>query len=62
LNPRIEALIEEVQGLQQVEAIATSSDRLECLVFGMGDFSASMGMSLDSAIGNTAGYPGDIWH
>lgn len=58
----IEALIEEVGGLQHVEEIAAASARLESLVFGMGDFSASMGIGLDTAIGNTAGYPGDIWH
>jgi citrate lyase subunit beta / citryl-CoA lyase len=58
----LEALIEEVEGMQQVEAIARSTDRLECLIFGMGDFSASMGLSLETAIGETGGYPGDIWH
>jgi citrate lyase subunit beta/citryl-CoA lyase len=58
----LEALIEEVEGLQQVDAIARSTDRLECLIFGMGDFSASMGLSLEAAIGETGGYPGDIWH
>lgn len=58
----IEALIEEVEGLQHVEEIAAASARLESLVFGMGDFSASMGIGLDTAIGSTAGYPGDIWH
>ena len=35
---------------------------LECLVFGMGDFSASMGISLDAVIGSDGGYPGDMWH
>ncbi|MGS0897346.1 HpcH/HpaI aldolase/citrate lyase family protein [Burkholderia stagnalis] len=58
----LEALIEEVEGMQNVEAIARSSDRLECLIFGMGDFSASMGISLDAAIGGASGYPGDMWH
>lgn len=58
----LEALIEEVEGMQNIEQIAHASDRLECLVFGMGDFSASMGISLDAAIGNTGGYPGDMWH
>lgn len=57
----LEALIEEVPGLQNVEAIAQSTERLECLIFGMGDFSAAMGVNLES-IGNTGGYPGDIWH
>jgi citrate lyase subunit beta / citryl-CoA lyase len=58
----LEALIEEVEGMQNVEAIARSTDRLECLIFGMGDFSASMGISLEAAIGGAAGYPGDMWH
>lgn len=35
--------------------------RLECLVFGMGDFSASMGVT-NKNVGETDGYPGDIWH
>lgn len=58
----LEALIEEVEGLQNVEAIARSTDRLECLIFGMGDFSASMGISLDALIGSNSAYPGDMWH
>lgn len=58
----LEALIEEVEGMQNVDAIAQATDRLECLVFGMGDFSASMGISLDAAIGSDGGYPGDMWH
>lgn len=58
----LEALIEEVEGMQNIESIAHASTRLECLVFGMGDFSASMGISLDAAIGGDGGYPGDMWH
>jgi citrate lyase subunit beta/citryl-CoA lyase len=58
----IEALIEEVAGMQNVERIAAVSDRLESLTFGMGDFAASMGVNLDAAIGSTTGYPGDLWH
>ncbi len=58
----LEALIEEVEGMQNIDSIARSSDRLECLIFGMGDFSASMGISLEAAIGETGGYPGDMWH
>jgi citrate lyase subunit beta/citryl-CoA lyase len=58
----LEALIEEVEGMQNIESIARASDRLECLIFGMGDFSASMGISLDAAIGSNSGYPGDMWH
>jgi citrate lyase subunit beta/citryl-CoA lyase len=64
LNRRIglEALIEEVEGMQNVEAIAKSTGRLECLVLGVGDFSASMGISLDAVIGSNKVYPGDMWH
>ena len=58
----LEALIEEVQGMQNIDSIARSTDRLECLVFGMGDFSASMGISLDAVIGSNSDYPGDMWH
>lgn len=57
----LEALIEEVEGLQNVDEIARCSDRLECLIFGMGDFSASMGVDLKH-VGVPDGYPGDIWH
>jgi len=57
----IEVLIEEVQALQNVEAIATCSERMECLVFGMGDYSGSQGIDIVN-IGATADYPGDIFH
>ena len=57
----IEVLIEEVQALQNVEAIATCSERMECLIFGMGDYSGSQGIDIVN-IGGTADYPGDIFH
>ena len=57
----IEVLIEEVQALQNVEEIARSSDRLEALIFGMGDYSGSQGIDTRE-IGRDAGYPGDIFH
>ena len=57
----LEALIEEVEGMQNVDAIAKCTPRLECLVFGMGDFSASMGVT-NKDVGSNDGYPGDIWH
>lgn len=57
----IEVLIEEVEGLQNVEEIAVASDRLECLIFGMGDYSASQRMNVKD-IGGTEGYPGDMFH
>jgi citrate lyase subunit beta/citryl-CoA lyase len=40
----IEVLIESSAGLQQVDAIAAASARLEALIFGPGDLSASLGM------------------
>ena len=57
----IEVLIEETEGLMRVEEIAAASDRLEALVFGMGDYSASQGIDT-GAISGDVGYPGDIWH
>ena len=57
----IEVLIEEVEALQNVEEISRSSERLECLIFGMGDYSASQGINARS-IGDAEGYPGDIFH
>jgi citrate lyase subunit beta/citryl-CoA lyase len=58
----IECLIEEVEGMMNVEEIAASSDRLECLIFGMGDYSASQAMNLRSIGGEGGAYPPDIWH
>lgn len=57
----IEVLIEEVEALQNVEAIATCSSRMECVIFGMGDYSASHGIDT-TAIGESGTYPGDIFH
>ena len=56
----IEVLIEEAAGLQNVEAIAAASPRLESLIFGMGDYSASQQMNLRGWGGE--GYPGDVFH
>lgn len=56
----IEALIEEVQGLQNVETICTADPRLECVIFGMGDYSASQGIAVKSGLDND--YPFDLWY
>ncbi|MSP66655.1 MAG: CoA ester lyase [Alphaproteobacteria bacterium] len=63
IPPRIglEALIEEVEAMIAVEAIAQSSPRLEALIFGMGDYSGSQGVRTRS-IGGDVSYPGDIWY
>ncbi len=57
----IEVLIEEVQALQNVKEIAHCSPRMECLIFGMGDYSGSQGIDT-KAIGEGGDYPGDIFH
>ncbi len=57
----IDVLIEEVEAMMRVDEIAASTPRLECLIFGMGDYSASQGISIRD-IGGASGYPGDIWH
>jgi citrate lyase subunit beta/citryl-CoA lyase len=57
----IECLIEEVEGMMNVNEIAACSDRLECLIFGMGDYSASQQMQVMS-VGESGPYPGDVWH
>jgi citrate lyase subunit beta/citryl-CoA lyase len=57
----IEVLIEEVQALQNVEEISRCSDRLECLIFGMGDYSGSQGIDTKD-IGASGSYPDDIFH
>lgn len=57
----IEVLIEETEAIMRVEEIAAASPRLETLIFGMGDYSASHGID-PGAIAGDVGYPGDIWH
>ena len=57
----IECLIEEVEGIARVDEIASASDRLEALTFGMGDYAASQKMQL-STIGGSGDYPADVWH
>lgn len=61
----LEVLIEETQALACVEEIAASSARLEALILGVGDLSASQGIRLGH-IGASAegdyGYPADVWH
>lgn len=58
----LELLIEETLGLQNVEAIAAATPRLEAMVFGMGDYSASQGLDFDAIYGPDYKYPGDVFH
>ncbi|WP_338424921.1 HpcH/HpaI aldolase/citrate lyase family protein [Sphingopyxis kveilinensis] len=57
----LEVLIEEVEGMMNVNQIAASTPRLECLILGGGDYSASQGIDTSVAF-QTRDYPGDIWH
>jgi citrate lyase subunit beta/citryl-CoA lyase len=59
----VEVLIESATGLQRVDEIAAASSRLEALIFGPGDLSASLGMGqLTIGTPDSSGYAGDIWH
>ncbi|TMJ97684.1 MAG: CoA ester lyase [Actinobacteria bacterium] len=58
----LEAQIESARGLVGVERIAASSPRLETLVFGPGDYAASLGVSQRSIGEIDPTYPGDQWH
>lgn len=58
----LEVLIEEVEAMVNVEEIARSTPRLEALIFGLGDYSASQGVRVDAVGGISKDYPGDVWH
>ena len=64
LNHRIglEALIETTLGMANVEAIATASDRLEAMHFGVADYAASCRARTTNIGGLNPDYPGDQWH
>lgn len=58
----LEVLIEEVEAMLHVEEIARASSRLEALIFGPADYSASQGMDSRVIEGSLDTYPGDPWH
>ena len=62
---RLQVIVETAAGLVEVEGIAGTTSRLEALIFGPGDFSASVGMP-GSNIGVTGEwdrlYPGHRFH
>ena len=58
----LQAQIESPRGLIEVERIAASSARLEALVFGPGDYAASLGVGQGFIGEIDPGYPGDQWH
>jgi citrate lyase subunit beta/citryl-CoA lyase len=58
----LEAQIETATGLKNVYEIAHASDRMETLIFGPADMSASLGLPTVTAGHPMPGYPGDHWH
>lgn len=58
----LEVLIEESEGLANAVAIAKASDRLEAIIFGAGDLSASQRARVDGNFDPVSDYPGDFWH
>jgi citrate lyase subunit beta / citryl-CoA lyase len=58
----VEVLIEEAEGLGNAAEIARASDRLEAIIFGAGDLSASLRARVDGNFDPVGDYPGDFWH
>ena len=58
----LEVLIEEAEGLLNAAEIARASDRLEAIIFGAGDLSASLHARVDGNFDPLGDYPGDFWH
>lgn len=62
---RLEALVETAAGLLNIREVVSASGRLEALIFGSGDFAASMQMPQETIGGldaHDALYPGHRWH
>jgi citrate lyase subunit beta/citryl-CoA lyase len=57
----LEIIVEEVQGLSNLDTICAAGERLESAVLGVGDYSASQRIDR-RAINGHPDYPGDIWH
>ncbi len=59
----IEVQIETAEGMLNVERIAAvAPGRLEALIFGPGDYAASIGAPGLTIGGQVEGYPGHLWH
>jgi citrate lyase subunit beta / citryl-CoA lyase len=58
----LEVLVEESEGLANAVEIAEGSDRLEAIIFGAGDLSASQRARVDGNFDPAGDYPGDFWH
>jgi citrate lyase subunit beta/citryl-CoA lyase len=58
----LELQIESPLGLVEIERIALASPRVETLIFGPGDYAASVGVPQLTVGAIEPGYPGDQWH
>ncbi|ONH30878.1 HpcH/HpaI aldolase/citrate lyase family protein [Pseudofrankia asymbiotica] len=58
----LEVLIEEAEGLSNAAEIARASPRLEAIIFGAGDLSASLHARVNGNFDPLGDYPGDFWH
>jgi citrate lyase subunit beta / citryl-CoA lyase len=58
----LEVLIEEAEGLANAMEIAFASPRVEAIILGAGDLSASLHARVDTNFQPTHPYPGDFWH
>jgi citrate lyase subunit beta/citryl-CoA lyase len=58
----LEVLIEEAEGLANAAEIAAASPRVEAIIFGAGDLSASLHARVDGNFDPVGEYPGDFWH
>lgn len=63
---KIEACVESAKGLNYCDAIATASERMHSLIFGIADYTSSVGARLTSVSGHGESeediYPGHRWH
>ena len=63
---KIEASIESAQGLNNIDSIAKASPRMHSLVFGIADYTSSIGARMTSISGHGENeddiYPGHRWH
>lgn len=60
---KIQIQIESALGLSNITSIASSSERITSLIFGPGDFAASLGMQVVNIGENPSNYPGtDAYH
>ena len=58
----LEVLIEEAEGLEHASEIAAASPRVDAIILGAGDLSASLRTRVDTSFMPTRPYPGDFWH